>query len=326
MNRELAAELGLSTRDIAQAANVLAGGLNVAKYTDEPGDGERYDIRLKAGQEVDLDDLSKIYLRNPNTGALVRLDTVAQFTEEVGPAVINATGPAVCRVVLLGPDHLGGRRDRPRARRRARDFLPPGYKLKLQGSSEQLEETSGGVGFIFLLAIALVYMILASQFNSFSAAADHHGGAAAGDHRRCCRAGDYRNDAEPVFDGRADAADRPGGEELDPAGRPDQSVPRAGRWILNEALLRACPRRLRPILMTSLTIIFAMLVPALGIGTAVELSGPLSVAVIGGMVSSTLLSLVVVPAVYSLAEHAKQRRRRLAALGDVSDTRGANPA
>ncbi|MDJ0926973.1 MAG: efflux RND transporter permease subunit, partial [Gammaproteobacteria bacterium] len=78
---------------------------------------------------------------------------------------------------------------------------------------------------------------------------------------------------------------------------------------VDEALLSACPRRLRPILMTSLTIIFAMLVPALGIGTAVELSGPLAVAVIGGMVSSTLLSLIVVPAVYSLAEGFRDRRR-----------------
>ena len=76
---------------------------------------------------------------------------------------------------------------------------------------------------------------------------------------------------------------------------------------VDAALLAACPRRLRPILMTSLTIIFAMLVPALGIGTAVELSGPLAVSVIGGMISSTLLSLVVVPAVYSLSERFRQR-------------------
>jgi len=60
--------------------------------------------------------------------------------------------------------------------------------------------------------------------------------------------------------------------------------------------------------MTSLTIIMAMLVPALGIGTGVELSGPLAVAVVGGMLSSTLLSLVVVPAVYSLVESGRERR------------------
>ena len=72
---------------------------------------------------------------------------------------------------------------------------------------------------------------------------------------------------------------------------------------VDQALLEACPRRLRPILMTSLTIIFAMMVPAIGLGAGVELSAPMAVAVVGGMVSATLLSLVVVPALYSLVEN-----------------------
>ena len=67
-----------------------------------------------------------------------------------------------------------------------------------------------------------------------------------------------------------------------------------------EALLEACPQRLRPVLMTSLTIVLALLPAALGFGAGADTNGPLAVAVIGGMVSSTLLTLVVVPAVYSL--------------------------
>ena len=70
---------------------------------------------------------------------------------------------------------------------------------------------------------------------------------------------------------------------------------------INQALLNACPIRMRPVLMTSLTIILALLPAALGLGAGAETNGPLSVAVIGGMISSTLLTLVVVPAVYSLA-------------------------
>jgi HAE1 family hydrophobic/amphiphilic exporter-1 len=322
VNRELATELGLSSRDIAQAANVLAGGLDVAKYTDEPGDGERYDIRLKAGWEVDLDDLSKIYLRNPDRD-LVRLDTVARFREEVGPAVINRVDRQYAATFYSDPTvSLGEAVARVRAA--ADDYLPAGYKLKLQGSSEQLEETSGGVGFTFLLAIILVYMILASQFNSY---------------------------AQPLIIMVAQPLAIIGGVvALAITGTTLNLYSMVGLILLiglvaknsillvdltnqyrekgmgvNEALLAACPRRLRPILMTSLTIIFAMLVPALGIGTAVELSGPLSVAVIGGMVSSTLLSLVVVPAVYSLAERFRQRRKRSDDLpvGDMSDTPGA---
>jgi HAE1 family hydrophobic/amphiphilic exporter-1 len=69
---------------------------------------------------------------------------------------------------------------------------------------------------------------------------------------------------------------------------------------VNDALKEACPIRLRPVLMTSLTIILALLPAALGLGAGSETNKPLSVAIIGGMISSTLLTLVVVPAAYSL--------------------------
>jgi len=87
-----------------------------------------------------------------------------------------------------------------------------------------------------------------------------------------------------------------------------------GRAI-NEALLEACPIRMRPVLMTSLTVILAMLPAAMGVGAGADTNGPLAVAVIGGMISSTLLTLVVVPAVYSLVEHGLQHlHERLASV------------
>jgi len=90
----------------------------------------------------------------------------------------------------------------------------------------------------------------------------------------------------------------------------------AGKPV-DDALREACPVRLRPVLMTSLTVILALLPAALGIGAGADTNGPLSIAVIGGMVSSTLLTLVVVPVVYSLVEEglAKLRARRLAQRG-----------
>jgi HAE1 family hydrophobic/amphiphilic exporter-1 len=80
---------------------------------------------------------------------------------------------------------------------------------------------------------------------------------------------------------------------------------RESGYSIDEALLEACPRRLRPILMTTLTLILAMLMPALGIGAGTELSQPLAIAVVGGMVSSTFLSLIVVPIIYSWSEKNK---------------------
>jgi HAE1 family hydrophobic/amphiphilic exporter-1 len=76
---------------------------------------------------------------------------------------------------------------------------------------------------------------------------------------------------------------------------------------IDEALREACPRRLRPVLMTSFTIILALLPAALGLGAGSDTNGPLAVAVIGGLISSTLLTLVVVPSVYSLVEHRIER-------------------
>jgi HAE1 family hydrophobic/amphiphilic exporter-1 len=82
-----------------------------------------------------------------------------------------------------------------------------------------------------------------------------------------------------------------------------------GRSV-NEALLEACPIRLRPVLMTSLTVILSMLPAAMGIGAGADTNAPLAVAVIGGMFSSTLLTLVVVPAVYSLVENGLEHFRQ----------------
>jgi len=78
---------------------------------------------------------------------------------------------------------------------------------------------------------------------------------------------------------------------------------------IDQSLLEACPLRLRPVLMTSLTIIITMLPAAIGIGAGGDTNGPLAVVIIGGMVSSTLLTLVVVPVVYSLVENGQARLR-----------------
>jgi HAE1 family hydrophobic/amphiphilic exporter-1 len=81
-----------------------------------------------------------------------------------------------------------------------------------------------------------------------------------------------------------------------------------GRGI-DEALLEACPIRMRPVLMTSATVVLALAPAALGLGAGSDTNGPLAVAVIGGLISSTLLTLVVVPSVYSMVEHRVEKFR-----------------
>jgi HAE1 family hydrophobic/amphiphilic exporter-1 len=88
---------------------------------------------------------------------------------------------------------------------------------------------------------------------------------------------------------------------------------------VDEALRDACPVRMRPVLMTSLTIILALAPAAIGIGAGAETNAPLSLAVIGGMFTSTLLTLLVVPAAYSLVENARARRRATKLASGTAD-------
>ena len=183
--------------------------------------------------------------------------------------------------------------------------LPAGYSLKFKGQSEEFSKTASNMLFAFALATVLLYMVLASQFNSF---------------------------LQPFIIMTAQPLAMVGGVvALWLTGHTLNTYSMIGLVLLiglvaknaillvditnqrrerglsiDEALREACPIRLRPVLMTSFTVILAMLPAALGAGAGAETNGPLSVAVIGGMVSSTFLTLVVIPPVYSILEGALQ--------------------
>ena len=299
IDRARAASFGLSAEDIASAANIYAGGTNVAKFNDENGDGQRYDIRLKSedGNFAQAADLSKIYLRSAS-GDLVRLDSVASFKPILGPAVIGRYDLQYAANLFVNPTMPLGEAVE-HVDRLAKQLLPGDYKYKLSGQAEEFAKTFKNVSFIFALALILLYMVLASQFNSF---------------------------LQPLIIMVAQPLAIIGGVfALWLTGHSLNIFSMIGLVLLiglvaknsillvdltnqlrekghniNDALKEACPTRLRPVLMTSLTIILALLPAALGLGAGAETNGPLSVAVIGGMISSTLLTLVVVPAVYSL--------------------------
>lgn len=301
INRTRAAQLGISTEDLGNALNLLAGGVDVASYNDAPGDGERYNIRLKA-READFnnaEDLRKIYLR-ARDGAMVRLDNLVQFTETLGPAVITRYDLQYSAFFYGTPGlPLGTAVDA--VRQAAAEILPLGSSLKFQGEAEEFGKTVGYMVFAFSLAMVMLYMVLASQFNSF---------------------------IQPLIIMTAQPLAIVGGMvALWLTGNTLNIYSMVGLVLLiglvaknsillvdltNQlrhqgmsvaaALTTACPVRMRPVLMTSLTIILALLPAALGVGAGVDTNGPLAVAVIGGMLSSTLLTLMVVPAVYSLVE------------------------
>jgi HAE1 family hydrophobic/amphiphilic exporter-1 len=306
-DRVRAAGLNLTSADIALAVSMLSGGIDIAKYNDYPGDGERYDIRVKAkeGELQQQVDLSKIYLRN-RTGQLVRLDQVARFREALGPAVIGRFDLQYSATFFATPTiALGAAIEKVRA---AAENLPIGYRVVFVGEAEQLEKTATATQFTFALALALLFMVLASQFNSFlqpfyimlAVPLGIVGGIAA-----LSLSGSTLN----IYSGiglvlliglvaknsilLVDLTNQ----------RRDQGM------SVDDALSDACPTRMRPVVMTSLTIILALTPAAIGLGAGAETNAPLSLAVIGGMLTSTLLTLVVVPAGYSLVENWRERRR-----------------
>jgi hydrophobic/amphiphilic exporter-1 (mainly G- bacteria), HAE1 family len=313
-DRVRAAGLNLNSADVALAINMLTGGVDIAKYNDYPGDGERYDIRVKAkdGEFQQQADLSKIYLRN-RQGQLIRLDSVARFREALGPAVIGRFDLQYSATFYATPTIALGAA--VKKVREASAGLPIGYQVAFVGEAEQLEKTSDATAFTFGLALVLLFMVLASQFNSF---------------------------LQPLYIMLAVPLGIVGGIGALWLARHSLNIysgiglvlliglvaknsillvdltnqRREEGMTVDEALRNACPIRMRPVLMTSLTIILALLPAAVGLGAGAETNAPLSVAVIGGMITSTLLTLVVVPAGYSLVEswRAELRAARTAAV------------
>lgn len=309
INRAKAAAMGLSAQDVAMAINMMTGGVDIAQYSDDPGDGERYYVRVKAseGTFVRPEDLRRIFLRTRD-GSMVRLDSVATFRQQLGAAVIGRYDLQYAATFFASPlTPLG--EAAAKVKEIAARMLPAGYRVKLIGQAEEFGKTVGYMIFAFTLAIVLLYMVLASQFNSFvqpfiimvAQPLAIIGGVMA-----LWLVGHTLNIYSMI--GLVLLIGLVAKNSILLIDLTNQR--REGGMPIDEALRDACPVRLRPVLMTSFTIILALLPAALGLGAGAETNGPLAVAVIGGMVSSTLLTLVVVPSVYSLVENAQLRWRQ----------------
>lgn len=313
-DRTRIAAAGLSSQDVALTINLLTGGIDIAKFNDEPGDGSRYDIRVKGrdGEFMQPADLSKIFLRSRD-GKLVRLDSVASFSERLGPAVIGRFDLQYSATFYASPTIPLGDAV-ARVRQAAARILPTGYQVKLIGQAEEFGKTVNYMTFAFSLALVLLYMVLASQFNSFlqpfiimlAQPLAIIGGVAA-----LWLTGQSLNIYSMI--GLTLLIGLVAKNSILLVDLANQR--RAQGMPVDEALRDACPTRMRPVLMTSATIILALMPAALGFGAGAETNQPLSIAVIGGMISSTLLTLVVVPAVYSLVE---ARRGRHPAQADAA--------
>jgi multidrug efflux pump subunit AcrB len=316
-DRDKAAYHGVTVSAIARTINSTVGGVRVGKYTKG---GRRYDVRvsLMNKNRTDAADISSLYVRNVR-GELKPLKDVTTIVTK--PTLLQISRENRQRAVTVFGNVAPGKSQADAlsaAGAIAREVLPEGYRLAATGSSQQFQDTFHELGLALLLGIAIAYMILAAQFDSFvhpltillALPFSLSGALIAlwlGDHSLNMMSvigilllmGIVKKNSILLV-------------EFTNAKREEGLGPR-------EALLEACPLRLRPILMTSLAIVAGAVPAALSLGPGAELRSPMGVAVIGGTLLSTLLTLYVVPCAYGLmtAIEGKQSLQRHAEVEKV---------
>jgi hydrophobic/amphiphilic exporter-1 (mainly G- bacteria), HAE1 family len=310
LNREAASDLGLSVGQIGQTLRPLLAGDNITTWQDPHGENYDVNVRLPESGRQNLSQLQNLYFTSSNFNqgqqpSLIPLSQVATFEQTLGASQINRRN--LFREVLIDANTSG---------RPAGDIgedikqiqqemkLPPGYKFQTLGGNKNMEESIGYATTALILAILFIYMVLGSQFNSFL-------------HPLTIMAslplsligvflalflfqstlnmfsiigiimlmGLVTKNAILLIDFINQAVEEGRSRE--------------------DAIIQAGQTRLRPILMTTSAMIMGMVPLALGLGEGAEQRAPMAHAIIGGVVTSTLLTLVVVPVIYTYLDDLK---------------------
>jgi HAE1 family hydrophobic/amphiphilic exporter-1 len=300
-DRQKMAVHAISLNTVTNALNSLVGGAILTGQTEYGKAGHRYEIelRLVANQREDIPDLNRIQLRN-NRGETVPLSAVV--TKEIKPSLmlISRLNRARAITVYANPLPPHSQQEALKATETlARSMLPPGYLLKMIGSSQSYRESFQSLIFALLLGIVVSYMVLASQFNSFihpvtvlMALPFSFSGAFLGLWLFHQSINMYSLIGFILLMG---IVKKNSILLVDFTNQVRRDMP-----DVDEALLNACPVRLRPILMTSVATVAGALPEALALGPGAETRIPMAIAIIGGVIASTILTLFVVPCTYSL--------------------------
>jgi hydrophobe/amphiphile efflux-1 (HAE1) family protein len=307
-DRARASDLGIPIEDVATTLNALVGGLRVGRYSSG---GRRLDVRLRllASQRTSPEDLERLRVRG-GSGDLVPLSLLVATEER--PALQAITRRDRERAITVFANVAPGHSQEEALAKveQLSKNMPQGYRAVLGGASVAFRESMSSLLFALVLGIIVAYMVLASQFNSFlhpvtvltilplsiagAAFALFLGGKSLNIFSMIgllLLMGIVKKNSIILVDYANQA--------------------RAEGLGARDAMLRAGPIRLRPILMTSVATMMAALPPALGLGSGAEIRTPMAIAVIGGLIVSTALSLLVVPAFYVTADRvaAKVRAR-----------------
>ncbi|MCM2350982.1 MAG: efflux RND transporter permease subunit [Bacteriovoracaceae bacterium] len=297
-DRDKAKQRGVSVLEIGTTINALIGGTVVGKYSK---DGHRNDIRIKMADasKDKLEDLKRIFVRNTR-GELVRLLDVVQVKELPGVQAINRRSRQRAVTIYAGvaPGKSQGLA-LEKVREITRKHLPPGYNLIESGSTETYSEAFTSLIFALGMGILIAYMVLGTQFNSFvdpvtvlMALPFSFSGAFLGLWGMDQTLNIYSMIGLILLMGIV---------KKNSILLVDFTNQRRQEGLsIREALMDACPKRLRPILMTTFATVAGAVPLAFSLGPGSESLKPMGVAIIFGSLVSTVLTLVVVPAIYSL--------------------------
>lgn len=298
-DREQALRHGVSISDIANTINVLMGGLAVAKFANED---RRYDIKVRQqlDERVSEKDILNMRVRN-NRGELINLSQLVKITSAESMQTITRKDRE--RAIGVFANLAKGANQESAIQKVsaiAAKVLPPGYRAIPSGSSQTYKDTFASLIFALILGLIVSYMVLASQFNSFVdpitvliALPFSVTGAFAALYMSNQSINIYSMIGIILLMGLV----KKNSILLVDFTNHVRVTTKADIY---SALTQACPVRLRPILMTSVATVAAAVPPALAFGPGAETRIPLAVAIIGGVTVSTLLTLFVVPCVYSL--------------------------
>ncbi len=296
--RDKAADLGVSVDAVARAIETMLGGRNVTRYKR---DAEQYDVivQLEANGRNTPEDIEKIYVRGKND-AMIPLSSLVKVRESVSPRELNHFGQrrSVSITAGLAPDYSLSEALKFMDATAAK-VLKTGYSTDLNGTSREFKNSQGALGVVFVLALVFIFLVLAAQFESFidplvimvSVPLSMIGALLA----LKWSGGSLNVYSQIGLITLVGLITKHGILIVE-----FTNQLREQGMEMTEALIKAATQRLRPILMTTGAMVLGAIPLALATGAGAESRMQIGWVIVGGMSVGTLLTIFVVPTMYTL--------------------------
>ncbi len=299
VNRERAADMGVNVDVVARAIETMLGGRQVTRYKK---DGDQYDVivQTQATGRDTPDDIEKIFVRGRNE-AMIPLASLVKVRESVAPRELNhfSQRRSVSITSNLAPDYsLGQALDFLDAT--AAKVLKPGYSTDLNGTSREFKNSQGSLGIVFGLALLFIFLVLAAQFESFvdplvimlSVPLSMIGALLA---LKYSEGGSLNVYSQIGLITLVGLITKHGILIVEFSNQLRES---GGEML--ESVVKASSQRLRPILMTTGAMVLGAIPLAFATGAGAESRIQIGKVIVGGMTLGTLLTIFVVPTMYTL--------------------------